>query len=89
MRLKSNQAGIKMDTESMAGFENIEITLLGGGTQEHAKRIVQEAVSEYPEVKTFDPYIPAYGIWARHVKNLVLKNVIFHLKSRSAIGIYL
>lgn len=62
-------------------LENIEITLLGGGTAEHAKRVVQEAISEYPEVKTFGPYIPAYGVWARHVKNLVLKNVTFHLKN--------
>jgi len=62
-------------------LENIEITLLGTGTEEHAERVVQEAISEYPEVKTFGPYIPAYGIWARHVKNLVLKNVTFHLKN--------
>ncbi|MCE5206595.1 MAG: glycoside hydrolase family 28 protein [Porphyromonadaceae bacterium] len=62
-------------------LENIEITLLGTGTEEHAKRVVQEAISEYPEVKTFGPFIPAYGVWARHVKNLVLKNVTFHLKN--------
>ncbi len=62
-------------------LENISITLLGTGNEEHAKRIVPEAIAEYPEVKTFGPYLPAYGVWARHVKNLILKNVTIHLKN--------
>lgn len=38
-----------------------------------------EAVDKYPEVKTFGPVIPAYGVWARHVKGLKLINVQFKL----------
>lgn len=60
-------------------LENIEIELPGGGKKEHAERKVQEAVDQYPEIKTFGPYIPAYGVWARHVRNLTLKNVSFKL----------
>jgi hypothetical protein len=62
-------------------LENIEITLAGGGTAEHARHIVPEAIDQYPEVKTFGPRVPAYGIWARHVKGLKLNNVKFTLKS--------
>jgi len=62
-------------------LENIEIELPGGGTVEHGHRTVQEAIDQYPEVKTFGPYVPAYGVWARHVKNLQLNNVTFKLNS--------
>lgn len=60
-------------------LENIEINLAGGGTNENARQVVPEAIDKYPEVKTFGPLIPAYGIWARHVDGLKLKNVKFTL----------
>lgn len=62
-------------------LENVEITLAGGGTAENSRQVVPEAIDKYPEVKTFGPIIPAYGVWARHVKGLKLKNVKFILKS--------
>lgn len=60
-------------------LENIEISLAGGGTAEHARQVVPEAVDQYPEIKTFGPRVPAYGVWARHVKGLKLVNVKFNL----------
>lgn len=62
-------------------LENIDITLLGTGTTEQSRVAVPEAIDKYPEVKTFGPTIPAYGVWARHVKGLKLNNVSFHLKN--------
>ena len=62
-------------------LENIHIRLLGTGTEEDAKSVVPEAIDQYPEVKTFGPKIPAYGVWARHVKGLTLRNVTFDLKN--------
>jgi hypothetical protein len=62
-------------------LEDIEISLAGGGLEEHARQVVPEAVDQYPEVKTFGPRVPAYGVWARHVKGLKLKNVRFYLDS--------
>ncbi|MFL5808853.1 MAG: glycoside hydrolase family 28 protein [Flavisolibacter sp.] len=62
-------------------LENIEIKLAGGGKAEHARQAVPEAVDKYPEVSTFGPRVPAYGIWARHVKGLQLKNISFVLDS--------
>ncbi len=65
-------------------LENIHIRLLGTGTEEDAKAQVPEAIDQYPEVKTFGPKIPAYGVWARHVRGLKLKNVTFELKNPDA-----
>jgi len=62
-------------------LENIEIELPGGGTVEEGHHAVPEAIDQYPEVKTFAPYLPAYGIWARHVKRLNLNNVSFKLEN--------
>jgi len=62
-------------------LENIEVDLPGGGGIEHARQSVPEAIDKYPEVKTFGPFVPAYGIWARHVKGLKLINVKFNLKN--------
>jgi len=62
-------------------LENIEITLAGGGTAEDSRKVVPEAIDQYPEVKTFGPKIPAYGVWARHVEGLKLINVKFNLGS--------
>lgn len=62
-------------------LENIEIDLLGSGTVENSRHPVPEAIDQYPEVKTFGPMIPAYGLWARHVKGLKLKNITFRLKT--------
>jgi hypothetical protein len=53
--------------------------LAGGGTVADGRQIVPEAIDQYPEVKTFGPWVPAYGIWARHVKGLKLINVKFNL----------
>jgi len=61
-------------------LENIEIHLAGGGTASDAREKVPEAVDQYPEVKTFGPKIPAYGVWARHVKGLKLNNIKFLLQ---------
>ena len=62
-------------------LENIEIDLLGTGSVENSRHAVPEAIDQYPEVKTFGPIIPAYGVWARHVKGLKLKNISFRLKN--------
>jgi len=62
-------------------LENIQIDLAGGGTVEHARQLVPEAIDKYPEVKTFGPLIPAYGIWARHVQGLKLKDISFRLSA--------
>lgn len=60
-------------------LENISIDLAGGGAAEQARQEVPEAIDKYPEIKTFSPLIPAYGLWARHVDGLQLKNISFNI----------
>jgi Glycosyl hydrolases family 28 len=62
-------------------LENIEIELPGGGSLADSRVKVPEAIDKYPEVKTFGPTIPAYGLWARHVQGLELKNIRFRLNN--------
>jgi hypothetical protein len=62
-------------------LQNIDISLPGGGSVEQGRIEVPEAVDKYPEVKTFGPTIPAYGLWARHVNGLKLYNISFLLKN--------
>lgn len=60
-------------------LENIQINLAGGGVAADARHEVPEAIDKYPEVSTFGPLIPAYGLWARHVNGLKIKDVTFKL----------
>ncbi|MCH5720784.1 glycoside hydrolase family 28 protein [Niabella hibiscisoli] len=62
-------------------LENILIELPGGGAAEEININVPEAVDQYPEVKTFGPVIPAYGLWARHVKDIKIKGLEFRLRT--------
>jgi polygalacturonase len=61
-------------------LENIKIDLPGGGTDEDAQVIVPENITEYPEFTKLGA-TPAYGLFARHIKNLETTNVSFTLRS--------
>jgi polygalacturonase len=56
-------------------FDNIQIELPGGGTAEDAKVQLPEKETAYPENRMFGTRLPAYGIYARHVRGVKLKNV--------------
>ncbi|TXE06297.1 glycoside hydrolase family 28 protein [Seonamhaeicola algicola] len=61
-------------------FENINVTLPGGGTAEDAKIVVPENETQYPEF-TMLGAVPAYGIYARHIEKLETNNITFNLKT--------
>ena len=68
-------------------LENVLIVYKGGGTKAQGERAFPELGKGYPE-----PFLlginPAYGLFARHVKDLKLTNISFqtlHVDSRSAI----
>lgn len=56
-------------------LKNIELELPGGGTTEMAKIELPENEAKYPEFDTFGKIIPAYGIYARHVRGVKFQNV--------------
>jgi len=57
----------------------------GTGTLVEANAEVPEKVNSYPQANVVFGYsVPAYGIYVRHVKNLVLENFIFNLLDTDA-----
>lgn len=61
-------------------LKNISIVANGGGTTEDANRTPKELGTGYPD-PAGKPAMPAYGIYARHVKNLKLSSIDFSYKT--------
>jgi polygalacturonase len=57
-------------------LSNIFIDYVGGGTKAQGERAVPEGAQDYPEPSRFGT-IPAWGLWARHVKNFSIDRVEF------------
>jgi polygalacturonase len=55
-------------------IENIRLISNGGGTAEDAARVPKELERGYPEPSRLG-VLPAYGVFARHVKGLELANI--------------
>jgi len=55
-------------------LENIWIEFKGGGTKEDAARVPKELGTGYPEPRNLG-IMPAYGLFARHVRDLELANI--------------
>jgi hypothetical protein len=53
-------------------LDNIRLEFEGGGTREDAERVPPELGTGYPEPRGV---MPAYGVFARHVRNLELSNI--------------
>ncbi len=71
--------GIILDGLPGSLLEDIELSHIlieyaGGGTREQAAREVPEMPKEYPDPSRYG-IVPAYGLFARHVKNLGLDHV--------------
>ncbi len=63
-------------------LSNIHVTFPGGGTAlEAARRDVPDMQDTYPEYFMFG-ILPAYGLYAHHVRGLSLNNVRFELASQ-------
>jgi hypothetical protein len=55
-------------------LENIRLVFNGGGTKEAAARVPKELDTGYPEPRNLG-VMPAYGLFARHVRDLELENI--------------
>ena len=55
-------------------FDNVRLISNGGGTAKDAARVPRELGAGYPEPGRLG-VLPAYGIYARHVKDLELANI--------------
>jgi len=67
-------------------FTDVHVTYAGGGTKEQAlKRDVPQVAAEYFGVWATAPFgPPAYGMYARNVRNLTLNNVRFDCEKPDA-----
>jgi parallel beta-helix repeat protein len=67
--------GIPSHPIEAISMENIQLEVPGGGTEEAAKVRLAEKEAAYPEFDMFGKTMPAYGIYARHVRGIKLQNV--------------
>ena len=71
-------SGIPGHTVDDVTLSNILIQYQGGGTAEQAARVVPELERDYPEPWNFG-ILSAYGLFARHVRGLNVRDVRFEL----------
>lgn len=55
-------------------LRDMRLEFVGGGTEDQARRIPEEKPDAYPEHWMFGP-LPAFGLFARHVRNLRLRDI--------------
>jgi len=55
-------------------LKNINLTFEGGGSVAESNRVIPEQEKAYPNGLTYGT-LPAYGLFIRHAKNLVLDNI--------------
>ncbi|MFY0607683.1 MAG: right-handed parallel beta-helix repeat-containing protein [Cyclobacteriaceae bacterium] len=65
-------------------LENIHIEIEGGGNQLLADTEVPENETRYPEFTFFGDYLPAYGLYARHIEFLESSQVTFSLSGKDS-----
>ena len=70
--LASSITGLPSHFVENVSLENIDITMIGGSRK--ARVSVPEAAGDYPHAPMFGP-LPAFGLYARHVRDLNLTNV--------------
>ncbi|TNJ43432.1 glycoside hydrolase family 28 protein [Tamlana fucoidanivorans] len=61
-------------------FENIKVSLPGGGVEEDSKIKVPENETQYPEFTKLGA-TPAYGLYGRHIESLEMHDVSFSLRN--------
>ena len=76
-------AGIPGHPVAEVQLEGIQVFSRGGGTKEDAARVVPEMIGDYPEPMLFGP-LPAWGLYARHVTGLQLRDIQLRTLSADA-----
>lgn len=78
MMFESSITGIPGHPVEGIVLENITVSYEGGGTSELIEADVpdREVIAKYPEAQMFGR-LPAYGLYARHVNGLTLRDVRF------------
>ncbi|MCL5282533.1 MAG: glycosyl hydrolase family 28 protein [Planctomycetes bacterium] len=76
--ITSSITGIPGSYVENVTVRDVIFTYKGTGTLAQANALVPEKEATYPENRMFGPSLPAYGLYVRHVKNLVFENFRFN-----------
>lgn len=79
--MSSSITGIPGSYVENVRIENVILNNKGTGTLKEANASVPEKEKSYPENRSLGYSLPAYGLYARHVKNLSVRN--FHLRLKN------
>jgi polygalacturonase len=82
--ITSSITGIPGSYVENVTVRDVIFTYKGTGTMAQANAPVPEKEATYPENRMFGASLPAYGLYARHVKNLVLEDFRFNLGAPDA-----
>jgi polygalacturonase len=82
--ITSSITGIPGSYVENVTVRDVIFTCKGTGTVAQANAPVPEKEASYPENRMFGPSLPAYGLYVRHVKNLVCENFRFNLAAPDA-----
>jgi hypothetical protein len=82
--ITSSITGIPGSYVENVTVRDVLFTYKGTGTLTQANAPVPEKEATYPENRMFGSSLPAYGLYARHVKNLVLEGFRFNLGAPDA-----
>lgn len=73
-KLASSITGIPGHTVEDVSLTGFRIYSEGGGKEETIHVAVPEAIADYPDVTMFKTNLPAFGLYARHVKGLFVSD---------------
>lgn len=82
--ITSSITGIPGSYVENVTVRDVLFTYKGTGTMTQASAPVPEKEASYPENRMFGSSLPAYGLYVRHVRNLVFENFRFNLSAPDA-----
>ena len=63
-------------------LDNIHLNNMGGGDSSDAKIMLKENPTAYPENRMYKYVYPASGLYIRHAKNIILKDIHFDYRNK-------
>jgi polygalacturonase len=84
LQVSSHITGIPNHPIESITLSDVLIEVQGGGTLQDTSLAVPENVTYYPYNRIFGVNLPSYGLYARHVQKLTLRNVEFRVLHEEA-----
>lgn len=82
--ITSSITGIPGHKVENVTIKDVIFNYTGGVEEKDIPTSVPEKESSYPENRMFGPVLPAYGLYVRHVDNLVMENIQCYVRNPDA-----